>query len=89
LRVDLDDRDDTLQSRIREAEMSWVPYIVVLGEKEIKTGELSVRSREEGKEIKITTKNLVSRIKSETEGYPSKPLTYPTLLSRRPGYKRI
>src|SRR6267143_161998 len=31
IRADLDDRDDTLQSRIRDAELSWVPYIVVFG----------------------------------------------------------
>jgi threonyl-tRNA synthetase len=88
LRVDLDDRDDTLQSRIRDAELSWVPYIIVLGEKEIKTGVLSVRSREQGKEVKASVEDLVSRIKSEIQNYPSRPLTYPTLLSKRPGYKR-
>jgi len=88
LRVDLDDRDDTLQSRIRDGELGWVPYIIVLGEKEIKTGVLSVRSREQGKEIKASVDDLVSRIKSEIQSYPSRPLTYPTLLSKRPGYKR-
>ncbi|HYY91235.1 MAG TPA: threonine--tRNA ligase [Candidatus Dormibacteraeota bacterium] len=89
LRVDLDERDDTLQSRIREAELSWVPYIIVLGEKEIKTGELSVRARAEGKEIKAMFNDLVARIKSDIDGYPSRPLTYPKLLSQRPGFKRI
>ena len=89
LRVDLDDRDDTLQSRIREAELGWVPYIVVFGEREIKTGELSVRSREEGKDIKTTAQGFVERVRKETIGYPSRPLTYPRLLSQRPGFKRI
>ena len=89
LRVDLDDRDDTLQSRIREAELSWVPYIVIVGEKEIKSGILSVRAREEGKELKISADDLSARIKAETDGYPTRSLTYPKLLSQRPGYKRI
>lgn len=89
LRADLDDRDDTLQSRIREAELSWVPYIIILGEREVKSGELSVRSRSQGKEIKSSLPDLVTRIKSDIEGYPTRPLTYPTLLSKRPGYKRI
>ncbi len=89
IRADLDDRDDTLQSRIREAELSWVPYIIILGEKEIKSGELSVRSRSQGKEIKSTLPSLVSTIKSDIEGYPTRSLTYPTLLSQRPGYKRV
>ena len=88
IRADLDDRDDTLQSRIRDAELSWVPYIVVFGERELKSEKLSVRVREEGKEIKTSLPELVSRIKSETQGYPSRELTYPKLMSQRPGYKR-
>ena len=88
IRADLDDRDDTLQSRIRDAELSWVPYIVVFGERELKSEKLSVRTREDGKEIKTSMPELVSRIKSETQGYPSRALTYPKLLSQRPGYKK-
>ena len=88
IRADLDDRDDTLQSRIRDAELSWVPYIVVFGERELKSEKLSVRVREDGKEIKASLPELVSKIKSETQGYPSRELTYPKLMSQRPGYKR-
>ena len=88
IRADLDDRDDTLQSRIRDAELSWVPYIVVFGERELKSEKLSVRTREDGKEIKTSLSELVSRIRSETQGYPSRDLTYPKLLSQRPGYKK-
>lgn len=87
IRADLDDRDDTLQSRIRGAELSWVPYIVVFGERELKSDKLSVRTREDGKEIKTSVSELISRIKSETQGYPTRTLTYPKLLSERPGYK--
>jgi len=88
IRADLDDRDDTLQSRIRDAELSWVPYIVVFGERELRSEKLSVRTREDGKEIKTSLSELVSRIRSETQGYPSRDLTYPKLLSQRPGYKK-
>ena len=87
IRADLDDRDDTLQSRIRDAELSWVPYIVVFGERELKSDKLSVRTREDGKEIKTSVSELISRIRSETQGYPTRTLTYPKLLSQRPGYK--
>jgi len=87
IRADLDDRDDTLQSRIRDAELSWVPYIVVFGERELKSDKLSVRTREDGKEIKTSVLELIARIKSETQGYPTRSLTYPKLLSQRPGYK--
>jgi threonyl-tRNA synthetase len=89
IRADLDDRDDTMQSKVRDAELSWIPYIVIYGEKEIKTKELSIRSREDSKESKLALTAFLKKVKSEVEGYPSKTLTYPTLLSQRPGYKRV
>ena len=48
IRVDLDDRDETLGKRIREAETEWTPYIIVMGEKEVKSNRLSVRDRSAG-----------------------------------------
>src|SRR5207253_5463829 len=61
IRADLDDRDDTLQSRIRDAELSWVPYIIVFGERELKSEKLSVRTREDGKRSEEHTSELQSR----------------------------
>ena len=89
VRADLDERGDTIQSKVREAELSWVPYILIYGEKEIKTKKLSVRSRGEGRETKMTVAAFLKRIRGETEGYPKRSLTFPALLSQRPGYKRI
>lgn len=45
LRVTLDDRAKSMQSKIRDAEKMKVPYIVILGDKEIETETLSIRSR--------------------------------------------
>ncbi len=89
IRADLDDRDDTMQSKVRDAELSWIPYTIVYGEKEIKTKELSIRSRADAKESKITLAMFLKRLRAELEGYPVRPLTYPALLSQRPGYKRM
>ncbi len=89
VRVDLDDRDDTIQSRIREAELSWIPYVVIFGEKEVSTGKLSIRQRSDGKEIKASMEDFLHTIRGETAGYPTRPLTYPQLLSQRPGYKKM
>jgi threonyl-tRNA synthetase len=89
IRADLDDRDDTMQSKVRDAELSWIPYTIIYGEKEIKTKELSIRSRADAKESKITLAAFLKRLRAEVEGYPVRPLTYPALLSRRPGYKRM
>ena len=88
-RVDIDDRDDTMQSKIRDAELSWIPYTIIYGEKEIKTKQLAIRSRADAKESKLALASFVKKLKSEIEGYPTKALTFPKLLSQRPGYKRI
>src|SRR5437867_208683 len=89
MRVDLDDREDTIQSRVREAELSWVPYVVIYGDREVHGADLSVRARSDGKEIKMAVSTLVTRISGELEGYPARSLSYPKLLTQRPGYKRI
>jgi threonyl-tRNA synthetase len=89
IRADLDDRDDTMQSKVRDAELSWIPFTIIYGEKEIKTKELSIRSRADSKESKIGLTAFLKRFKAEVEGYPARPLTYPALLSQRPGYKRM
>ncbi|MEM2024721.1 MAG: threonine--tRNA ligase, partial [Desulfurococcaceae archaeon] len=44
-RVDLDDRDLTLGKKIRETATSWVPYIVVVGRREVETGTVNVKIR--------------------------------------------
>src|SRR5712692_2143558 len=89
IRADLDDRDDTIQSRVRESELSWVPYTIIFGEKEIKTQGLTVRSREEGKEVRMSIESFLKHIQKETEDYPTRPLSFPKLLNQRPGYKRL
>ncbi len=89
IRADLDDRDDTIQSRVRESELSWVPYTIIFGEKEVTTKELTVRSRGQGREIKIGIEPFLARIREETSGYPRRPLSFPVALSQRPGYKNL
>ena len=87
IRVDIDDRAMTLQKRIREAETDWVPYVVVVGQKEIDSGVLSIRVREEqGKLESMKTNELTAKIKEEIETMPFKPLPLPRTLSKRPQF---
>ncbi|MEM5843658.1 MAG: threonine--tRNA ligase [Candidatus Aenigmatarchaeota archaeon] len=83
IRVDIDDREETVNKKIREAEIEWVPFICVLGEKEVKNNILAVRIREkkEVKEMKI--EELIEMIKEEVKGKPFKTLSLPKYLSRR------
>ncbi len=84
IRADVDDRVESVQKKIRGAEMEWVPYIIVVGEKEKQSGLLAVRFRESGKVENLKQEELVKIIKEKTEGFPFKQLPLPRLLSKRP-----
>jgi threonyl-tRNA synthetase len=84
VRADVDDREITIARKVREAEMDWVPFIVVIGERERKSRKLSVRIRGEKKVRRLTLKQLVLEVKKKTEGKPFRPSNLPLLLSQRP-----
>ncbi len=87
IRVDIDDSASTLQKKIREAEQEWVPYIIVVGEKEIESGTLSVRDREQkGKQETMTAEQLIAKVSEKIAGKPFKPLPLPLYLSKRPQF---
>jgi len=86
IRVDIDDRTLTLQKRVREAEMEWVPYIIVVGEKEAESKVLAVRDRKIQKIRKMKLEELISEIEKLTKGKPFKPLPLPKHLSKRPQF---
>jgi len=52
IRATLDDRD-TLGSRIRDAEMKKVPYMAVIGEREVEAGTVAVRRRGDGRKQEV------------------------------------
>jgi len=87
VRADVDDRSESLDKRIRDAETEWIPYIVVYGEQERESGLLSVRIRSTGKVEKMPLDQLITKIRSETEGKPFKKLPLPKLLSKRPSFR--
>ncbi len=87
IRVDIDDSSSTLQKKIREAEQEWVPYIIVVGEKEVESGLLSVRERElKGQQQNMTTEELIAKVTEKISGKPFKPLPLPMYLSKRPQF---
>ncbi|WP_202318419.1 threonine--tRNA ligase [Archaeoglobus neptunius] len=92
IRVDVDDRKETLNKKIRDAQTEWIPYIVVIGDREVESGKLTVTVREEStqkvqKKVEMTVEELVERIKKECEGRPYMPLPMPKLLSTRPSFR--
>lgn len=86
VRADIDDRDQSLGKKIREAEMEWIPYIAVVGDREEENQELNVRDRETGEETTMKTQQLTEKIKEKTKGMPYRPLPLPQKLSKRPQF---
>jgi threonyl-tRNA synthetase len=82
-RVDVDDRDVKLGKKIRDAEQEWIPYTLVVGEKELSGGTLTVRPRV-GAQVEMPVDSFVQRLAAETDGRPQRPANTPRLLSRRP-----
>ena len=83
-RVDVDDRDLRLGKKIREAERDWVPYVIVVGARELSgEGELSIRPRT-GEQFTGSVEDFVAVLEAETAGRPRRPLNSAKLLSQRP-----
>jgi threonyl-tRNA synthetase len=87
IRVDIDDSASTLQKKVREAEREWVPFIIVVGEKEIESGKLSVRERGlKSQQQSMTIDELIAKVSEKTTGKPFKPLPLPIYISKRPQF---
>ncbi|MFQ6076163.1 MAG: His/Gly/Thr/Pro-type tRNA ligase C-terminal domain-containing protein, partial [Candidatus Bathyarchaeia archaeon] len=86
IRVDVDDRDETLGSKVRDAEMEWVPYIIVVGGKEVKEKRIAVRSRLGKRRRTMRVGELVDLVDGEIGDMPKAPLYLPKYLSMRPKF---
>jgi len=84
IRVDIDDRNDTISKRIRDAEKEWINYVLVIGEKEMNSPSLSVRDRTTGDVRQLSTEDFVKEIQDATSGKPTSKLNSTVLLSQRP-----
>ena len=67
VRVEVDDRSATLGAKIRDAEMSKVPYMLIVGEREVKASEVNVRARGEKKQQAVSAEKFVEQIVQEIE----------------------
>ncbi|MEM0320257.1 MAG: threonine--tRNA ligase [Candidatus Nezhaarchaeales archaeon] len=86
IRVDVDDRDESVPRKVRDAEVEWIPFIVGGGEREVKEKVLSVRIREERRTVTIKLEELINLVNKESEGRPKAKLWIPKLLSMRPKF---
>ncbi|MHA1292158.1 MAG: threonine--tRNA ligase [Promethearchaeota archaeon] len=91
-RADFDDRDEKIGKKIRQAEIEWIPYTIIIGKKEQENNTISIRKRLIGQEIKINnkgqkitseqfngvkTEKLFEMLEIETKGFPKYKLPKP------------
>ena len=67
IRAELDDRNEKLGYRIREAQLAKTPYMVVIGADEQETGSVTVRARVEGEGGKFSVDEFVAKLVHEIE----------------------
>ena len=66
-RVEVDDQAAGLGAKIRAARQDRLPYIIVLGEREAESGQVSVRSRREGELGTMNLDELITKMRFELE----------------------
>jgi len=86
IRADYDDRTETVQKKIRDAEKEWIPYIIVLGEREVGAEKVPVRVRSDGKLHQMSLGELGTEIGKQVEGKPYRPLPMPMSVQGRPKF---
>jgi len=67
IRVEVDNVNETVGNKIRKAIKERVPYMLVIGDKEIKSDKLAVRERESDKVRKIEKKKFIEEIKEKAK----------------------
>lgn len=65
IRVEIDDRAEKIGYKIREAQLQQIPYMLVLGEKEIQNNSVSVRSRDNGDQGQMNSDDFIAKVLEE------------------------
>ncbi|TLX68613.1 MAG: threonine--tRNA ligase [Thaumarchaeota archaeon] len=84
IRADVDDRNESVGKSIRDAEIEWIRYIIVIGEKEVNAEKMSIRDRKSGNVRDLSVDDLIKEIKDETRDKPFMRLNMNRNLSKRP-----
>ena len=68
-RVELDEREEKIGYKIREAQLQKIPYMLILGDKEVESEAVGVRSREDGDIGAMPIEEFISKVKEEVETF--------------------
>ena len=67
IRVSVDNRSEKIGYKIREAQLKKIPYMIIVGEKEVQSGTISVRSRKIGDMGSMKLDDFISSVKNEID----------------------
>jgi threonyl-tRNA synthetase len=66
LRVEVDGKAERMQAKIRNAQLQKVPYMAVVGDKELEAGTLNIRRREGGDQVSLSTDQFLAQLEDES-----------------------
>jgi threonyl-tRNA synthetase len=66
LRVEVDGRAERMQAKIRNAQLQKVPYMAVVGDKELEAGTLNIRRREGGDQVSVSVDQFLRQLEDES-----------------------
>ncbi len=66
LRVEVDGKAERMQAKIRNAQLQKVPYMAVVGDKELEGGTLNIRRREGGDQVSLPTDQFLAQLEDES-----------------------
>ena len=69
IRTEIDERQEKIGYKIREAQMEKVPYMLVIGDKEMETNTVGVRERKNGDIGQMSLENFIEKIRDEIDNF--------------------
>ena len=69
IRVEIDERQEKIGYKIREAQLQKIPYMLIIGDKEIETNNVGVRSRKDGDIGQMKLEDFVTKLQEEVENF--------------------
>jgi threonyl-tRNA synthetase len=67
IRVELDLRSEKIGYKIREAQLQKIPYMIILGDKEVESGNITVRDRKSGDLGAMNLKDFTTKVMDEVD----------------------
>jgi len=88
IRCGVDDRNETIPKKVREAKQDWVGYVIVIGDRELEASAIQVvykaYDREADTDREMPIGEIIREIGEKCRGMPYRPLYFPGELSKRP-----